>query len=249
MIFCATWTVIGQTSYIVVNNHHTVSRTRYRDSFRSIATRVVTILPLGNRTSKVYHRLSVNGSTKYHAISPLLWIESKSPLRTASIYHIVCITVDGFRPSSTINPESKIVLRSVVSDLSIYPAYICNANLARSVFPLYPYIQRRPVSDVGNQGLIDYAFNEAFHFTGTMGIFFLPTGLNGNAEANQQIAKLGAPESGYITTSGSTVDLGNHYVFNTLSAVEAGTVLPVRLFGSTAKKENGMALLQWSTSS
>ena len=114
---------------------------------------------------------------------------------------------------------------------------------------MYPYIQRRPVSDVGNQGLIDYAFNEAFHFTGTMGIFFLPTGLNGNAEANQQIAKLGAPESGYITTSGSTVDLGNHYVFNTLSAVEAGTVLPVRLFGSTAKKENGMALLQWSTSS
>ena len=69
---CATRTVIGQTSYIVVNNHHTVSRTRYRDSFRGIATRVVTILPLGNRTSKVYHRLSVNGSTKYHAISPLL---------------------------------------------------------------------------------------------------------------------------------------------------------------------------------
>lgn len=90
-----------------------------------------------------------------------------------------------------------------------------------------------------------------------MGIFFLPTGLNGNAEANQQIAKLGAPGSGYITTSGSTVDLSNHYVLNTLSAVhilivlavEAGTVLPVRLFGSTAKKENGMALLQWSTSS
>jgi len=55
---------------------------------------------------------------------------------------------------------------------------------------LYPYIQRRPVSDVGNQGLIDYAFNEAFHFTGTMGIFFLPTGLNGNAEGQPADCKI-----------------------------------------------------------
>ena len=101
-----------------------------------------------------------------------------------------------------------------------------------------------------------YTFNEAFNFTGTLGIFFLPTELNGNAEANLQIAKSGAPETGYVTTSGSTVDLSNHYVFNTLnaadirivSAVEAGSVLPVTLIGFTAKKENGTALLQWSTS-
>jgi hypothetical protein len=101
-----------------------------------------------------------------------------------------------------------------------------------------------------------YAFNEAFNFTGTIGIFFLPTELNGNAEASLQIAKSGAPGSGYVTTSGSTVDLSNHYVSNTLnaadirlvSAVEDGSVLPVTLVGFTAKKENRTALLQWSTS-
>jgi hypothetical protein len=101
-----------------------------------------------------------------------------------------------------------------------------------------------------------YAFNEAFNFTGAMGIFYLPTELNGNTEANLQIARSGAPGSGYVTTSGSTVDLSNHYVFNTLnaadirivSAVEAGTVLPVTLIGFTAKKENETAMLQWSTS-
>ena len=101
-----------------------------------------------------------------------------------------------------------------------------------------------------------YAFNEVFNFSGTLGIFFLPTELNGNEEASLQIAKSGAPGSGYVTTSGSTVDLSNHYVFNTfnaadiriVSAVEAGSVLPVTLIGFTAKKENGTALLQWSTS-
>lgn len=101
-----------------------------------------------------------------------------------------------------------------------------------------------------------YTFNEAFNFTGTLGIFYLPTELNGNTEATLQIAKSGAPGSGYLTTSGSTVDLNNHYVSNTLnaaeirivSAVDAGTVLPVTLISFTAKKENGIALLQWSTS-
>jgi hypothetical protein len=101
-----------------------------------------------------------------------------------------------------------------------------------------------------------YAFNEAFNFTGNMGIFYLPTELNGNAEAILQIAKSGAPGGGYVTTSGSTVDLSNHYVFNTLNAedirivtaVEAGIVLPVTLIRFAAKKENGISLLQWSTS-
>jgi hypothetical protein len=101
-----------------------------------------------------------------------------------------------------------------------------------------------------------YTFNEAFNFTGTMGIFYLPTELNGNVEASLQIAKLGAAGSGHVTTSGSIVDLSNHYVFNTLnaaeirtvSAVQAGTVLPVTLIGFTVKKENATALLQWSTS-
>jgi|GEM_PF-1665568 len=101
-----------------------------------------------------------------------------------------------------------------------------------------------------------YTFNEAFNFTGTIGIYYLPTELNGNAEASLQIANSGAPGSGYLTTSGSIVDLSSHYVFNTLSAADirivsaaqAGTVLPVTLIGFTAQKENGTALLQWSTS-
>jgi hypothetical protein len=100
-----------------------------------------------------------------------------------------------------------------------------------------------------------YAFNEAFNFTGSIGIYFLPTELNGNSEANLQIAKSGAPGSGYVTTTGSTVNVGNHYVFNTLNtadirivtAVDAGTALPVKLIGFTVKKENGIALLHWRT--
>lgn len=101
-----------------------------------------------------------------------------------------------------------------------------------------------------------YSFNEPFQFTGTLGIFYLPSELNGNTEASLQIASSGVVGGGYVTSSGSTVEPGNHYIFNRLtntdirivSAVEAGSVLPVTLISFTAKKENRTALLQWSTS-
>jgi hypothetical protein len=101
-----------------------------------------------------------------------------------------------------------------------------------------------------------YIFNEAFNFTGTLGITYSPAELNGNMEASLQVATSGTVGSGYVTSAGSTVDQNKHFVSNAfngtnlrvVSAVEAGSVLPVTLVSFTAKKENQTALLQWSTS-
>jgi hypothetical protein len=72
----------------------------------------------------------------------------------------------------------------------------------------------------------------------------LPTELNGNAEANLKIAKSGSPGSGYVRTLGSTVDLGNHYVFNTLNTADIRIVSAVnrsyfRLFLLTLIQSTG----------
>jgi hypothetical protein len=102
-----------------------------------------------------------------------------------------------------------------------------------------------------------YTFNEALDFTGTLGIFYLPAELNGNIEASLQMTTLGAAGAGYVTSNGSAVDQSKHYVFNlfngislrSVSAMQAGGVLPVTLVSFIAKKENQAALLQWATSS
>ncbi|MEO6287542.1 MAG: T9SS type A sorting domain-containing protein [Dyadobacter sp.] len=101
-----------------------------------------------------------------------------------------------------------------------------------------------------------YTFNEAFNFTGTLGVFYLPSELNGNIEASLQIATSSAAGTSYVISNGSTVDQSKHYIFNSfngtnlrgVSAMQAGSVLPVTLVSFTAKIENETALLQWSTS-
>lgn len=101
-----------------------------------------------------------------------------------------------------------------------------------------------------------YQFNEAFNFQGTVGLYYLPADLNGNAEANLQIAKYGGPGSSFVTTSGSTVNLVDHYVSNTLntairviSAVAAESALPVNLISFSAVKAEKTTVLTWSTTS
>lgn len=101
-----------------------------------------------------------------------------------------------------------------------------------------------------------YSFNEVFNFQGVIGLFYLPSELNGNIEANLQIAKSGITDGAYVTTVGSTVNLAGHYISNTLStdirvisAVAAQSALPVTLISFSAVKENQTALLTWITSS
>lgn len=62
-----------------------------------------------------------------------------------------------------------------------------------------------------------YRFSSSVTFSGVAGIYYLPEELNGNTEEDLEIAY--SAGTGYIVTSGSTVDVADHYVFNDLSGV------------------------------
>jgi hypothetical protein len=140
------------------------------------------------------------------------------------------VTIDGL----TIAPSADLALNGKTLLLSNVP------------------IQGSPNNSIGRV----YTFNEALDFTGTLGIFYLPAELNGNIEASLQMTTSGAAGAGYVTPNGSTVDQSKHYVFNafngislrSVTAMQAGGVLPVTLVSFFAKKENQAALLQWTTS-
>ncbi|WP_192579347.1 T9SS type A sorting domain-containing protein [Dyadobacter aurulentus] len=102
-----------------------------------------------------------------------------------------------------------------------------------------------------------YDFNEPIGFNGTVGISYTPQELNGNEESMLQIAYFNPTEQ-YKTTSDGTVDQAAHHVskffsgFNNsllrITAVAAGSTLPVKLISFQATRQEQQAFLTWSTS-
>lgn len=62
-----------------------------------------------------------------------------------------------------------------------------------------------------------YQFGAPLLFSGTVGIYYLPTELNGYTESALQIAYAPAASAPLTVTTGSTVDATNHYVSNSLT--------------------------------
>ncbi|KAA6441841.1 T9SS type A sorting domain-containing protein [Dyadobacter flavalbus] len=98
-----------------------------------------------------------------------------------------------------------------------------------------------------------YTFNETVPFSGKAGIIYNTSELNGNTEAILQIIHKAAED--YVTTSGSMVDPGLHYVSNNfanldlyrMTAGDGNSAYPVTLVGFTARKNENNAELLWST--
>jgi len=99
-----------------------------------------------------------------------------------------------------------------------------------------------------------YSFNETVAFSGNAGIVYKTAELNGNTEAILQIIHKAAEN--YVTTSGSTVDPGLHYVYNNfanldlyrMTAGDGNSSYPVTLVSFTARKNENNSELIWSTS-
>lgn len=98
-----------------------------------------------------------------------------------------------------------------------------------------------------------FNFNAPFSFIGRLGLFYLPSQINGNTETSLQVVHKNATA---VTTTGSIVNTTTHYIYNdlaapiTFSAVTAAQpgALPVTLVSFSAKKEGPAANLNWSTS-
>lgn len=98
-----------------------------------------------------------------------------------------------------------------------------------------------------------YVFNDAFSFTGRVGLFYQTSELNSNTETALQVAYAA---TSYTVTTGSVVNTTTHYIYNDLgssvsfSRVTAATegALPVTLVDFKARKEGEIAHLYWQTS-
>jgi hypothetical protein len=101
-----------------------------------------------------------------------------------------------------------------------------------------------------------YVFNNPVNFHGNLGIIYDPAELNGNTESLLELANSWSDESGFTTMSGSTRDLGLHYVskdvsdldIRLLTLVNAQSALPVTLVAFDAEKEERAVRLSWKTS-
>jgi hypothetical protein len=98
-----------------------------------------------------------------------------------------------------------------------------------------------------------YNFSTPVDFVGNVGLFYLPSELNGNTEATLQVAH-GNPT--FVTTTGSTVNTTTHYVSNTLASLTNLTsvtaaqegALPVTLIGFRVNRVENLTMLNWQTS-
>ena len=98
-----------------------------------------------------------------------------------------------------------------------------------------------------------YTFDAPLTFVGRLGLFYLPSEINGNTETSLQVIYKDVNVS---TTTGSVVNTTTHYIYNdlaspiTFSATTAAQpgALPVTLAEFTARKEGTAANLNWSTS-
>ncbi len=98
-----------------------------------------------------------------------------------------------------------------------------------------------------------YNFSTPIDISGVVGFFYQASQLNGNTEANLQIAY---GNSTFVTTSGSSVNTTDHYIANTLNtpanfasvtAAESGS-LPVTLIDFIARRVENLTTLRWQTS-
>ncbi|MGG7662671.1 T9SS type A sorting domain-containing protein [Dyadobacter sp. BHUBP1] len=101
-----------------------------------------------------------------------------------------------------------------------------------------------------------YVFNNPVNFHGNVGIIYDPAELNGNTESMLELANSWSDESGFVTLSGSTRDLGLHFVskdvadldIRLLTLVNAQSALPVKLVTFDAEKDERRVKLTWRTS-
>ncbi len=102
-----------------------------------------------------------------------------------------------------------------------------------------------------------YVFNKPVNFQGSLGIIYAPSQLNGNTESLLELANSWSDQSGFVTVTGSTRDLGIHYVskdvsdldIRMLTLVNAQSALPVTLVGFDVYNEENAVKLVWKTSS
>ncbi|SEJ31685.1 Por secretion system C-terminal sorting domain-containing protein [Dyadobacter sp. SG02] len=102
-----------------------------------------------------------------------------------------------------------------------------------------------------------YVFNKPVNFHGNLGIIYAPSQLNGNTESLLELANSWSDESEFVTMTGSTRDLGIHYVskdvadldMRMLTLVNGQSALPVTLVAFDAQKDERAVKLSWKTSS
>jgi hypothetical protein len=101
-----------------------------------------------------------------------------------------------------------------------------------------------------------FAFNKPVNFHGNLGIIYAPSQLNGNTESLLELANSWSDQSAFVTMTGSTRDLGIHYVskdvadldIRLLTLVNGQSALPVTLVAFDAEKEETAVKLTWNTS-
>ncbi len=102
-----------------------------------------------------------------------------------------------------------------------------------------------------------YVFNNPVNFEGNLGVIYDPVQLNGNTESLLEMANSWSDESGFVTMTGCTRDLGKHFVskdvsgldIKLLTLVNGQSVLPVTLVTFEAEKNEDAIRLIWKTSS
>lgn len=101
-----------------------------------------------------------------------------------------------------------------------------------------------------------FSFNKPVNFHGSVGIIYAPSQLNGNTESLLELANSWSDQSAFVTMTGSTRDLGMHYVskdvsdldLRILTLVDGQSALPVTLVAFDAEKEEKNVKLTWKTS-
>jgi len=99
-----------------------------------------------------------------------------------------------------------------------------------------------------------YTISNPLNFTGIAGLFYDLNELNGNTATSLQLAY--RTNTGWTTTTGSTVNTTTQHVSNTLinptallkvTAVNNATTLPLMIIDFTAKAEKNRSRIEWTT--
>ncbi|MDR6809008.1 hypothetical protein J2Y45_006222 [Dyadobacter sp. BE34] len=97
-----------------------------------------------------------------------------------------------------------------------------------------------------------YSFTTPMDFTGVAGFFYRASELNGNVESTLQLTHGNA---NFVSTTGSTVNVGQHYISNTLPLTNFTSLtaaqenaLPVNLVSFDLKRVEHATVLYWQTS-
>lgn len=101
-----------------------------------------------------------------------------------------------------------------------------------------------------------FVFNKPVNFHGSLGVIYHPSQLNGNTESLLELANSFSDQNAFVTMSGSTRDLGLHYVskdvadldIRMLTLVNGQSALPVTLVAFDAEKAERVVKLTWKTS-